>query len=114
MPGMSPSGWKSLARYGSVGFELSAMILIGFFGGRWLDRHFGWHAVGTIGGVLLGVYSGFRMLFKRAKEAEREMDLDDARERRAADKEAKLHKFLHEADQADKADREASSRSEKP
>ena len=70
---MSPSGWKSLGRYDSVGFELSAMIVIGFFLGRWVDRHFGWNAIGTMGGVALGVYSGFRMLFKRAKEAEREM-----------------------------------------
>ena len=109
---MSPTGWKALARYGSVGFELSAMILLGFFFGRWLDRHFGWHAVGTIGGVLLGVYSGFRMLFKRAKEAERQMELDDARELRAADEEAKLDRFRHDAKKADEADEAASSSTE--
>lgn len=97
----SPAGWKALGRYGSVGFELSAMIILGFFLGRWLDRHFGWSSVGTIGGVLLGVYSGFRMLFKRAKEAEREMELNDARERRAADEEAKIDRFRREAKQAD-------------
>lgn len=94
---MSPSGWKALGRYGSVGFELSAMILIGFFLGRWIDRHFGWNAVGTIGGVLLGVYSGFRMLFARAKEAEREMDKEDLRERRAADEEARLERYRRDA-----------------
>lgn len=103
---MSPTGWKALGRYGSVGFELSAMILLGFFLGRWVDRHFGWNALGTMGGVALGVYSGFRMLFKRAKEAEREMEKDDARERKAADEEAKLDRFRRDADEADKADEE--------
>lgn len=103
---MSPSGWKSLGRYGSVGFELSAMIVIGFFLGRWVDRHFGWNAVGTMGGVGLGVYSGFRMLFKRAKEAEREMEKDDANERKAADEEAKLHRFRKDDEDDGKADDE--------
>jgi hypothetical protein len=90
---ISPSGWKSLGRYGSIGFELVASIVIGFFVGRWLDNRFGWHGVGTIGGVLLGVYTGFRTLFRRAKEAEREMDLEDARERRKAREEEKIHKL---------------------
>lgn len=103
---MSPSGWKALGRYGSVGFELSAMILLGFFLGRWIDRHFGWNALGTMGGVALGVYSGFRMLFKRAKEAEREMDKDDAAERKAADEEGKLHRFRRDAEKAEKTDDE--------
>ena len=103
---MSPSGWKSLGRYGSVGFELSAMIVIGFFLGRWVDRHFGWNAIGTMGGGALGVYSGFRMLFKRAKEAEREMEKDDANERKAADEEAKLYRFRKDDEDDRKADDE--------
>jgi hypothetical protein len=101
MPMMSPSGWKSLGRYGSIGFELIASILIGFFLGRWLDRHFGWHSVGTIGGVLLGTYTGFRTLFRRAKEAEREMDMDDARERKRAAEEGKIAQLKRD-DEAEK------------
>ncbi len=97
MSQISPSGWKALGRYGSIGFELVASILIGFFIGRWLDHHFGWKSVGTIGGVLLGTYTGFRTLFKRAKEAERIMDREDAAERRRAREEAKIEAFKREA-----------------
>lgn len=97
---ISPSGWKSLGRYGSIGFELIASILIGFFLGRWLDRHFGWNSVGTIGGVLLGTYTGFRTLFRRAKEAEREMDIEDAKERVRADEEGKIARLKREDEAA--------------
>lgn len=90
---ISPSGWKSLGRYGSLGFEVVASIVIGFLLGRWLDRHFGWKSVGTIGGVLLGTYTGFRTLFRRAKEAERQMELEDARERKRAREEATIEKL---------------------
>lgn len=93
MTPMSPSGWKALGRYGSVGFELLASIAIGFFVGRWLDRHFGWTSVGTIGGTILGTYTGFRTLFKRAKEAEREMDREDAEARRLAREEEKISRL---------------------
>lgn len=96
MSQISPSGWKALARYGSVGFELLASIAIGFFVGRWLDRHFGWTSVGTIGGTILGTYTGFRTLFKRAKEAEREMDREDAAERKRAREQAKIDAFKAE------------------
>ncbi|CAN5665368.1 hypothetical protein BH09MYX1_BH09MYX1_16850 [soil metagenome] len=102
MSQISPTGWKSLGRYGSIGFELIASIVIGFFIGRWFDRHFAWHNVGTIGGVLLGTYTGFRTLFKRAKEAERQMDLDDARERKRAREDATIEKVRSDDAKAQK------------
>ena len=76
--------WKEYGRYGSVGIELVLSILIGFYGGRWLDTRFGggrgWL---TLVGFVVGVYAGFRQIFRASKEIERAADETDRDERRA-------------------------------
>ena len=76
--------WKEYGRYGSVGIELVLSILIGFYGGRWLDNRFGggrgWI---TLVGFAVGVYAGFRQIFRASKEIERAADATDRAERKA-------------------------------
>jgi F0F1-type ATP synthase assembly protein I len=67
---------KQLARATVVGFELATAIVVGFFGGRWLDRHLGTHFLVWVG-LLLGVFAGFRTLFVTAREAARALDEED-------------------------------------
>ncbi len=69
--------WKEYGRYGSVGLELLLSIAVGYFLGRWIDRRF-FHEAGWATGIgaLLGVYAGFRQLFKTAKRMQQ--DVEDA------------------------------------
>lgn len=69
----SRTAWKGL-KFASVGFELVISILLGFFGGRWIDGKAGTWPTFAIIGLLLGIVAGMRGLYRAAKEAEREME----------------------------------------
>ncbi len=96
MPAKRP--WKAYGRYGSVGIELVASIVIGVFGGRWLDDRFaggrGWV---TILGLVVGVYAGFRQVFRAAKQMERDAERADREE--AAERAAWGERVMREADE---------------
>lgn len=73
--------WKAYGRYGTVGIELVLSILIGVLGGRWLDdRYAGGRGWITILGLVVGVYAGFRQVFRAAKQMQRESDRADREE----------------------------------
>ena len=76
---MNPS-YKLLARYGTVGLELVLATLLGLYGGSWLDTRF--HTGNTLSmvGMVLGVATGFRALYRAAKAMEREAEEADRRE----------------------------------
>lgn len=71
-----PAGrdYKAIGRYGTVGIELFLSIVVGYLAGRWADGKLGTHGWLTVAGVAVGVYAGFRALFKAAKTAQREME----------------------------------------
>ena len=58
--------WKAYGRYGSLGIELIVSMAIGYYGGRWLDGQFGTRWLAGLG-FLLGVYAGFRQIFRAAQ-----------------------------------------------
>lgn len=68
---------KQVGRYAVVGFELAGSIGVGFFGGRWLDAHFGTHLFVWIG-LVVGTFAGFRTLFVTARDAQKALDAEDA------------------------------------
>jgi len=91
--------WKATYRYGNIGLELVLSIVVGFLLGRKIDRWlFGGHGWGTAVGTGIGVYTGFRALYKLAKQAQREADAEDARERDKAEEDAKIAAYKKEAD----------------
>lgn len=73
--------WKALGRYGTVGLELVLSILIGFFGGRWLDAKAGTQGWLTALGFVVGTYAGFRGIYKVYKLMQREAAREDELER---------------------------------
>ena len=73
-------GMKSVGKYGSIGFELLASIGIGYYGGLWLDRHFHTGYIRWIGFVV-GVYTGFKALFRLAKQMEEDVAKQEALDR---------------------------------
>lgn len=94
--------WKAYGRYGSVGIELVLSILIGVYGGRWIDeRYAGGHGWVTIAGLVVGVYAGFRQVFRAAKAMQREADRADREE--AAERAAWGERVTREAEARDRA-----------
>lgn len=49
-----------------VGFSLA-----GYFGGNWLDGHFGCSPYGVVGGILVGLTLGMVFVVKRSNEIDR-------------------------------------------
>lgn len=69
---IGPEGRKQLelaARFAAAGLELAIAIVVGYFGGRALDRWLGTDPYCGYGGLIVGVIAGFRNLFLLAGRA---------------------------------------------
>jgi F0F1-type ATP synthase assembly protein I len=73
--------WKGVGRYGTVGLELALSVLVGLFGGQWLDRHLHTAPWLTIVGTVYGIAAGVRGLYRAAQQATRDAEELDRRER---------------------------------
>ena len=78
------SRYKALATYGTVGLELSMSVLVGLFGGRWIDGKLGTNVFALLG-FAIGVITGFRFLWVALQAAQREAAREEAEERRGRD-----------------------------
>lgn len=58
------SEWESFRRYGNLGVELVAAVLIGAFGGYWLDQWLGTTPWLFLIGFFLGTAAGFLNIFR--------------------------------------------------
>ncbi|MES1174505.1 MAG: AtpZ/AtpI family protein [Myxococcales bacterium] len=76
--------WKGTGRYATVGLELAASVLIGLFGGQWLDKKLGTHGILTLVGLTYGVAAAARVVWRALQNANRE-----AEEAERADREAR-------------------------
>lgn len=72
--------WVIFARYANLAFSfgvtMAAMLFLGFYGGRWLDRRLGTEPFFMIAGVLLGAGLAFKSLLDElgvlSRESKRE------------------------------------------
>ena len=55
----------------SFGVTMLVSIAIMYFVGGWIDRKLGLNCVFTFIGILLGIFSGFRLLLENIKDLER-------------------------------------------
>jgi F0F1-type ATP synthase assembly protein I len=53
-------------RFAGIGLQMAAGVAIGYFIGRWFDRHYGWESRGVIIGTMLGLAGGMYLLIKDA------------------------------------------------
>ncbi|HZS39511.1 MAG TPA: AtpZ/AtpI family protein [Polyangia bacterium] len=60
---------QATSRYSYLGLFFGIAVVLGFFGGRWLDRR--WHTDPwlSMAGLLVGVAAGFRELYRLSKRA---------------------------------------------
>ena len=71
----APKPWREYGRYGSVGIELVVSIMLGYYGGHWLDGKIGGgHGWITGFGALAGTYAGFRSLFATAALMQKDIE----------------------------------------
>lgn len=69
MPLIDREQMKLAGRVGSVGIELVIAMLIGWYGGRWLDEKLGTEKTFALIGLVLGLAAGFRSLFRLSKKS---------------------------------------------
>lgn len=79
--------WKGIYSYGTVGLELNVSVLLGLFGGRWLDKKLSTSPWFTLTLTALGVCVAAYSLYKVAVRANEED------ERRAAEEEKRLQDY---------------------
>lgn len=61
-----PDGPSPL-QFAGLGFELAVPLLVGVFGGQWLDRRFGTTPWLLLVGAMLGAAAGMLSLYRRIK-----------------------------------------------
>jgi ATP synthase protein I len=74
---------RGLGTYGTVGLEFGLSILVGLFGGQWLDKKFDTAPWLTLVGLAFGTAAGVRSLLRALESAKRDIEEEDRREREA-------------------------------
>ena len=77
------SSWKGIGKYSTVGLDLALSILVGLFGGRWLDGKLGTGHWLTMVGLGFGIATGARFVWRALQAANREAEEQEREERRA-------------------------------
>ena len=75
--------WKGVGRYGTVGLELAASVLLGLWLGRWLDQRYHAHGTFTLVGLAYGFAAGARFVWRALKRANRDAEALEIKEREA-------------------------------
>ncbi|HEX6277978.1 MAG TPA: AtpZ/AtpI family protein [Polyangiaceae bacterium] len=73
--------WKGAGSYGMVGLEVVLSVLVGFFGGYWLDGKLDTRPWLTLIGFAYGVAAAARALYRAARRATKEAEDLERRER---------------------------------
>jgi len=76
--------WKGLGTYGTVGLEFGLSVLVGLWGGNWLDRRLNTGPWLALLGMAFGIAAGVRTLLRAVGRMNRELlaEEDAAREER--------------------------------
>ena len=70
LPDRKDSGAGAALQYAGLGFQFAASVILGYWGGGWAGRRWGWSWAETAG-LVLGFVVGFWMLVKAALDWER-------------------------------------------
>jgi len=73
----SPGLFRKYLRFSTIGLELGLSVLIGLFGGMYLDRYFGTDPWLLILGLLFGMGAGFLSLFRLLKNLHDDPEYDE-------------------------------------
>ena len=62
------------SKYGYIGIFFGIAIVLGYFGGAWLDRKLGTDPYLGMAGLIVGVVAGVRELYRITKQYRKEME----------------------------------------
>jgi ATP synthase protein I len=66
--------WKALGTYGTLGMEIALSVVVGLFGGQWLDKKFGTHGWLTWIGFAYGLAAAGRAIYRAVRKSNREAE----------------------------------------
>jgi hypothetical protein len=72
--------WKSVGSFGTVGLEIVLAIVLGLFGGRWLDTKFDTAPYLAVVGFFFGVITAVKAIHRTTKEMQREAAREEREE----------------------------------
>ena len=72
--------WKALGNYGTLGMEIALSVVVGLFGGQWLDKKLGTGGVLTWVGFAYGLAAAARAIYRAVRKSNREAEEADRRE----------------------------------
>jgi ATP synthase protein I len=73
--------WKALTGPASIGLEFCLSVLVGLFGGRWLDSKLGTSHWLTFIGLGFGIAAGYRAIYRATVAANQQAERDAEREK---------------------------------
>lgn len=62
----TPDSEASWGKHLGVGLQMLVGVVLGYFGGDWLDKRYGWAPWGVLVCVMLGLAAGMYLLIKDA------------------------------------------------
>lgn len=77
---MRREAWKASGSYGTIGLELVLCILVGLFGGRWLDGKFGTEPWLAVLGFFFGLAAGAKAIWRGYKEMQAATEREEREE----------------------------------
>ncbi len=72
--------WFAASRFSYLGIFFGVAICIGYFAGRWFDDRFHTAPWLSFVGLFVGIVSGFRELYRIARQFSRQQETDDSKE----------------------------------
>lgn len=72
--------WKGVGSFGTVGLEIVLAIVLGLFGGRWLDAKFDTAPYLAVVGFFFGVAAAVKAIIRTTKEMQREAAREEREE----------------------------------
>ena len=77
--------WKALGNYGTLGMEIALSVVVGLFGGQWLDKKLGTSFLTWVG-FAYGLAAASRAIYRAVRKSNREAEEAERREREARKK----------------------------
>jgi F0F1-type ATP synthase assembly protein I len=80
---IGPEGRRQLklaGRFASVGIELAAAVVVGYFGGRYLDEKLETGSILSYVGLIAGIVSGFLSLYRLARGAQAQANRESSQQ----------------------------------
>jgi ATP synthase protein I len=72
--------WKGLGSFGTLGLEIVLAIMLGLFGGRWLDQKFHTEPYLAVVGFFFGLTAASKAIWRTWKEMQRETAREEREE----------------------------------